>query len=63
MSFYTEKTDFLPDLTCPHCGQGHDITWDTEYGDPLTGEECTECLTCDKPFSFVAQTVYTVLKR
>ena len=57
---YLKKSCF-PDITCPHCKQGLEIEWGTEYGDPSFGEHTVKCICCSKNIEFSVFPVYTVV--
>jgi transposase-like protein len=60
--FSLSPTADIGDLTCPHCGQEHDIDWVwTEYGDPIEGRERTHCRVCGKNF-YVSTEVHVSYK-
>lgn len=50
--FFTLESDSSNDLKCPHCKQAYYVKWETEYGDPLTGEHNAWCPKCNKDFVF-----------
>lgn len=51
-----------PDFVCPHCGQKYIVEgWDTEYGDPLPGEQYFKCRNtpCGKSFKIMVDVSVT----
>jgi len=41
------------DFNCPHCGKGHGLEWNTEYGEPLDGDYVIQCINeagCNRTF-------------
>jgi hypothetical protein len=49
------------DFKCPHCQTGHDIEWNTEYGDPCHGDYVIQCVNdkgCNRTFHISVSTRY-----
>lgn len=46
------------DIKCPHCNQGFDVKWDSEYGYPNIGEHEVTCAACEKDFHFSVYNQY-----
>lgn len=41
------------DFHCPYCNTGHDLEWNTEYGDALDGDYVIQCINeegCNRTF-------------
>jgi len=50
-------TSTFPEIKCPKCKQGHDIEWNTEYGELIYGWHDTECVKCSYEFKFHAHSI------
>jgi DNA-directed RNA polymerase subunit RPC12/RpoP len=58
MSCILVRDSWMSDIKCPHCNDGFNVEWDTEYGDPTRGESIRFCPSCGKQFIMDVQTVY-----
>lgn len=59
MLFRLEHVSGQSDVKCPHCNQGYDLDWDTEYGEPSFGQHDATCPNCEKEFEFEVYIKYT----
>lgn len=53
------KSQYCEDFSCPKCSTKFQMSWSTEYGDPLDGTHKCKCPDCLSEFKVIVDTTTT----